>query len=106
MQACQEYTVLLLIAGEFHLLLVCFAIVIFVVAVCSSSSQDHMLSYAICQDFASKRNAIGDCTIPLEPTDLLAIFDNKEMTKNYNRFSQTECKKDGDVCDAWKCLHC
>ena len=46
MHACQEYTVLLLIAGEFHLLLVCFAIVIFVVAVslkpqlfcCASSS--------------------------------------------------------------------
>ena len=32
MHACQEYTVLLVIAGEFNLLLVCFAIVIFVVA--------------------------------------------------------------------------
>jgi hypothetical protein len=70
------------------------------------SREEQVARIAKLPDFASKRKAIGDCTIPLEPTDLLAIFDNKEMTKNYNRFSQTECKKDGDVCDAWKCLHC
>ena len=68
------------------------------------SREEQVARIANLPDFASKRKAIGDCTIPLEPTDLLEIFDNKEMTKNYNRFSQTESKKDDDVSDAWKRL--
>ena len=40
----------------------------------------------------------------LEPDDLLKVFANKEMVKTYNRFSQTGCKKDSEVEDAWKAL--
>ena len=40
----------------------------------------------------------------LEPDDLLKVFANKEMVKSYNRFSQTGCKKDSEVEDAWKSL--
>jgi hypothetical protein len=38
----------------------------------------------------------------LEPDDLLKVFANKEMVKQYNRFSQTGCKKDSEVGGAWK----
>ena len=40
----------------------------------------------------------------LEADDLLKVFANKEMVKSYNRFSQTGCKKDSEVEDAWKSL--
>jgi hypothetical protein len=66
------------------------------------SREEQVQQIANLPDFASKREAIGNVKIPLEPTDLLKIFDNREMTKNYNRFAQTESKKDDDVSDAWK----
>ena len=40
----------------------------------------------------------------LEADDLLKVFANKEMVKQYNRFSQTGCKRDSDIEDAWKSL--
>jgi hypothetical protein len=55
--------------------------------------------------FDEKRKAIGsDKELNLVPDDLLKIFGNKEMVKNYNRFSQTECKKDSEVEEAWRAL--
>ncbi len=55
--------------------------------------------------FDEKRKAIGsEKDLDLVPDDLLKIFGNKEMVKNYNRFSQTECKKDSEVEEAWRSL--
>lgn len=55
--------------------------------------------------FDEKRKAIGsEKNLHLVPDDLLKIFGNKEMVKNYNRFSQTESKKDSDVQEAWRSL--
>ena len=68
------------------------------------TKDDKLKRIAELSSFDDKRAAISKADFPLEPDDLLKIFGNKEMVKNYNRFSQTESKRDSDVQDAWKSL--